>query len=369
MATALKRPTHLPSLDLGRFIAALLVAFFHISITVQHFLGAIPFHGIFRGGHSGVAYFFVLSGFIIFYVHSGDLGNPRRLGYFARKRVIRIIPVLWGTMIGWGLIRLYLPGGTTGLLDPWMILYDCFLLPHPIGDGVIAAVWTLRRELIFYLLFAVVIMNRRVGIGLLIAWQAAILVNLAYPFFALPPEPDMLLGAHNLGFGVGLLLAWALPIRPLRTPYAAIGLGVALYAAIMLTEWWRGNPSHLDLIPMGETHNTLLYLAASIVLVAGMVSLGLTRQSRKSPTQTLLGESSYALYLTHGPISSIAIRLCQSLWPHLSADLLTLLLVTVSVLSAIAINMWFEKPVARALRSWSNKRASHDSPAPTIAVK
>ncbi len=343
---------------MGRFAAALLVAFFHVSITVQHFVGTIPFWGIFRGGHSGVAYFFVLSGFIILYVHANDLDNPGHLANFARKRVIRIVPVLWATMIGWGLIRLYVPGGTTGLLDPWMILYDCFLIPHPMQDGVILAVWTLRRELIFYLIFALAILNRRIGIALLMCWQAAILINLAHPFFTLPPEPDMLLGVHNLGFGIGLLLAWLLPMRPLRYPYAAIGLGVALYGAIMLVEWWIANPSHLEIVPMGQAQNTLLYLAASAVLVAGMVSLGLTRQMKKSPAQTLLGESSYALYLTHGPISSIAIRLLQPFWVQLSAEMLTLLLIAITTASAIAINLWFEKPVARALRSWSNKRGT-----------
>lgn len=366
MAVPLHRPAHLPSLDLGRFFAALLVAFFHISITVHHFVGTISFHGIFRGGHSGVSYFFVLSGFIIFYVHAKDAGDPGRLGNFARKRVIRIVPVLWATMIGWGLIRLYLPGGTTGLLDPWMILYDCFLIPHPIGDGVIAAVWTLRRELVFYLAFAVVILNWRAGICILIGWQAAILINLAYPFFTLPPEPDMLLGVHNLGFGIGLLLAWALPSRPLRYPYVAISIGIALYGAIMMTEWWIANPSHLELIPMGLTENSLLYLAASAVLVAGMVSLDIKRPTKRSRIQSLLGESSYALYLTHGPISSIAIRLFQPLWPRLSAEMLTLLLVAITVASAIAINLWFEKPVARALRSWSNRRTS-DGVAPLAA--
>ncbi len=364
MASTPPRPANLPSLDLGRFVAALLVAFFHISITVSHFVGAIPFSGIFRGGHSGVAYFFVLSGFIILYVHRRDLGERDRIGTFARKRVIRIVPVLWATMIGWGLIRLQVPGGTVGALDPMMILYDSFLIPHPSGDGVIGAIWTLRRELIFYLLFAVAILDRRTGIALLILWQAAIILNLVVPFFHVPPEPDMLLGVHNLGFGIGLLLAFIVPFRPLRHPLAAIAIGILLYAAVMFAEWHLGNPSHLEQKPMGETLNALAYLAASALIVAGMVSHDIWRQAQRSPTTSLLGDCSYALYLTHGPVSSIAIRLLQPLWPWLRADLLAILLVAISVAVAILINRAFERPVARALRAWSDVRPAAPSASP-----
>lgn len=355
MASTPPRPANLPSLDLGRFVAALLVAFFHISITIHHLVGDVPFSGFFRGGHSGVAYFFVLSGFIILYVHRRDLDDRQRLGNFARKRIIRIVPVLWATMIGWGLIRLRLPGGTAGALDPMMILYDSFLIPHPAGEGVIGAIWTLRREVIFYLLFAVAILNRRTGIALLILWQLAILVNLAVPFFHMPPEPDMLLGVHNLGFGIGLLIAALLPTRPLPWPSLAIGGGVLFYFAIMLAEWWLGNPSHLEQKPMSETLNTFAYLFASALIVAGMVSHDIRRQARRSPISSLLGDCSYALYLTHGPVSSIAIRLFQPLWPWLRADLLALLLVAISVAFAIIVNRWFERPITAALRSWSLK--------------
>ncbi len=358
MASTPPRPANLPSLDLGRFVAALLVAFFHVGITVFHFVGTVPFAGFFRGGHSGVAYFFVLSGFIILYVHRRDLGERQKLGDFARKRVIRIVPVLWATMIGWGLIRLQLPGGTAGRLDPMMILYDSFLIPHPAGDGVIGAIWTLRRELVFYLLFAVAILNRRTGIALLILWQAAIILNLAFPFFHMPPEPEMLLGVHNLGFGIGLLLAATLPRRPLPAPGVMMGIGILLYAAVMLVEWHLGNPSHLELKPMSETVNAIAYLGASALIVAGMVSHDVRRQAERSPASSLLGDSSYALYLTHGPVSSIAIRLLQPLWPWLRSDMLTILLVIISVLFAIMVNRMFERPVARALRSWSGLKPS-----------
>lgn len=343
------RPAKLPSLDLGRFAAAFLVVLFHMGITVDNFLGAAPFAMAFRGGHSGVAYFFVLSGFIIVYVHRMDVDHSDRIGTFARKRILRIVPMLWMTMIGWGVVRLMLPGGTGNRLDPFAILWDCLLLPHH-GESVIGAVWTLRREVIFYLLFAVVIFSRRLGLPLLILWQIGVVVQAIHPFFALGPEPQMLFGIHNLGFGIGMLLALYLPSRPLPHYRAAMIAGALLYIAVMAIEWRLGGPQIETALPLGETLNTLLYLAASGLLVAGMVSRDILAPPRPSAIGTRLGDCSYALYLTQGPIGSIAIRLLKPIWTLVSPEILMLILSAITIIVAILVNIWLEKPLSSMLR-------------------
>lgn len=345
----------LPSLDLGRFLAALLVALFHMGITVDHLANQSPFDGVYRGGHSGVNYFFVLSGFIIMHVHRADLGQIARLGTFARKRIVRIVPLLWFTMIGWGLVRLYVPGGTGGMLRPSSILFDCLLLPHD-GESVIGAVWTLRREAVFYLLFGLVIADRRVGIAALLAWQVAIVVNAIRPFFFWGPEPDMLLGIQNLGFGAGMVLAVIVRRRPLPAPRLLMVAGAGLFVATMVAEWWHGDPARPEDIGLSLSLDALLYLGGSILVVAGMASADLARPRPRDRLTAILGDSSYALYLTQGPVGSVAIRLLRPLWPFLSAEVLTLLLTVIVVLAAIAINRWIEKPIARRLRGMSADR-------------
>ena len=49
----------------------------------------------FRFGHAGFHLFFVLSGFLMYYIHSEDLGRPRGLLPFAYKRFSRIYPSYW----------------------------------------------------------------------------------------------------------------------------------------------------------------------------------------------------------------------------------------------------------------------------------
>src|ERR1039458_2243310 len=67
------------SLQYGRGIAALLVCLFHYEGAMNQIqtgsgsLESSGFEFIFRAGHSGVEFFFILSGFIIFHAHRIDL--------------------------------------------------------------------------------------------------------------------------------------------------------------------------------------------------------------------------------------------------------------------------------------------------------
>ena len=95
---AAARPAPRPRLDslqVFRGVAALLVVLHHAgTFSVGHF-GA-PFLGnALDWGASGVDFFFVLSGFIIYFIHRPDLGRPERLRGFALKRLVRVYPIYW----------------------------------------------------------------------------------------------------------------------------------------------------------------------------------------------------------------------------------------------------------------------------------
>src|SRR5579871_1076881 len=94
--------TNIRLLQYGRGVAALLVCIFHFERGREQLhpqltaaVGSIDFNYIFRAGHSGVEFFFILSGFIIFHVHQLDLGRPARLSTFYLNRAIRILPMYW----------------------------------------------------------------------------------------------------------------------------------------------------------------------------------------------------------------------------------------------------------------------------------
>src|SRR5450432_2723557 len=65
----------LPYLQISRAIAALIVVVHHVSGAGTFYLNFNPLGGVFMVGWNGVDFFFVLSGFIIYYIHSKDLGK------------------------------------------------------------------------------------------------------------------------------------------------------------------------------------------------------------------------------------------------------------------------------------------------------
>src|SRR3984885_1419086 len=83
----------LEGVEAGRGVAALLVVLYHAALHVE---GDVPGSAVLWGlphfGHAGVDFFFVLSGFIISFVHRKDVGRPDRLGHYLERRFTRVFP-------------------------------------------------------------------------------------------------------------------------------------------------------------------------------------------------------------------------------------------------------------------------------------
>jgi len=98
----MKMSEQLTGVQAARGIAALLVVVHHCAGTL-----ALPkYAGVaFAGGYfvpfgrAGVDFFFVLSGFIIAWIHSGDVGDRSQLGQYTAKRLARIFPTCTSVML------------------------------------------------------------------------------------------------------------------------------------------------------------------------------------------------------------------------------------------------------------------------------
>lgn len=93
----LKKPAlYLPVLTGIRFLAALMVFFYHYGTVIFSFKpGGYPFlNAIFDEFYIGVGIFFVLSGFVITYnYYDQDIFKKNNLARFILKRIVRIFPL------------------------------------------------------------------------------------------------------------------------------------------------------------------------------------------------------------------------------------------------------------------------------------
>ena len=108
-------------------------------------------------GSVGVYTFFVVSGFIMVHVSWAQFGGVREsLGFF-RRRIIRIVPLYWlGTLAALGFHRISAThGAQDGLRE---LAYSFAFVPYPGDDGAMSPIlpqgWTLNYEMMFYVVFA-----------------------------------------------------------------------------------------------------------------------------------------------------------------------------------------------------------------------
>lgn len=275
------------SLEAGRGIAALLVVLCHVANGIaNNGTQSVPFYiTMFAAGSSGVDFFFVLSGFIILFVHHDDIDRPSRLPNYLISRFIRVVPIYWIALVAIIVIRMwlfvtYLPPSVPDIV--WSMLmqptgHDGFYLP---------IAWTLQYEVVFYGLFATLLLSKRVGMTIFALW----IVWIAVANIAGTGNLTPVTGLHNLEFFGGMGAACVLRNHRLPMPRVILAAGLSLFVIALLMEASK---------PIVADSNWSLYGIASVLIVLGAVET--ERQSRLSIPERLriLGSASYSIYLFH----------------------------------------------------------------------
>jgi len=347
------------SLEIGRFFAAASVLFYHYTSLIQDYGGVIVLDDIFRPGHAGVPYFFVLSGFIIAFAHRRDVGRRGRIGPFLIRRAIRLYPMflLISAVMLAGFLLVPSLGGER-VLTPAGLAADLLLLPH--ADAILSISWSLRHEVLFYLLFCAIIAWGWRAALLIAAWGLGSFAASLLPAFEGAAvklgSTSLLLSPLNLGFPLGLGVGWlVLSGRAIPFPRLMAGAGGALLALLWLLEWHIGKGTAHALSVLGPWGD-LGYLAASALLIAGLVALEPARAWRWERLWTIVGGASYTLYLLHQPLGSVLVRLLR---PLVGAAPLTawLLASLAAIITAVAVHLTIEKWMLRTLRPLGRSRA------------
>ena len=336
------------SLQAGRAIAALLIVFYHASRSIfenPKYWARAPLGGVFDFGSSGITFFFVLSGFIIYHVHERDLGRPERLQPYLWKRFRRIYPIYWLVVIL--VLPVYFAVHSFGYgfeTHPEVIL-SSFLLVHLQSQlAVMRVAWTLFHEVLFYALFALAIWRVRVGFVALGLWFAASTQALD------PALSPALIGFYfsylHLLFGFGLAARRLLGKMIIPMPRRLILLGGAVILVLAADQDYSGL--------MSEMWSMLGFGVGCTFVLVGVVEL--ERQGRLTTPGwlMLLGDASYSIYLVHFfTLSALAKLAWASGVARLPDSLVYLVMVALATASGVLFHLWVERP----LLAWLGQRS------------
>lgn len=353
-----------------------MVVCFHVGTTLNRdvYLGhaADLFRQLSSFGDAGVAFFFVLSGFIVTRVHLPDFNQPARIPAYLLKRAVRVYPMYWLVFAMTCLLVWLLPASRTTLpADALTLIKALLLIPQDptvvggTGAPVVFVAWTLQYEMVFYAAMALALIQRWL---LLIPLGLFLIHRLTYTpgdgfvqdFFS----NDLL---YLFGMGAGLALLSSRPWR-LSATQARVVIAAALLAFIALAAWedWTFPTTN-------RTHRTLFFGG-----IGALGILGLTRLEdagwRPAPASLLvrLGHASYALYLIHVAVMSLLSKAITALSQHAgpfgptAAMASAVLIVAACAAAALLVHRYIEQPLmqrlSRAIARWTGANKAHSTP-------
>ncbi|KJY33608.1 acyltransferase [Streptomyces sp. NRRL S-495] len=368
--------SRLPSLTGLRFPAALAVFAYHAALPIPTLRFFADDSTEFRfvdladqAGGLGVAFFFVLSGFVLTWsARPGDTATG-----FWRRRLVKIVP---NYVVAWALAMIFFAGSYTPvrtavlnllMLQVWIPDFNTYFSVDPPS-------WSLGAELVFYLSFPLLHRAlRRIRPERLFLWiggtVAAIVATPALAYLVLPDTPGVPGGYDSsvvqywfsyvlppvrlLDFALGILVALA--VRSGR--WRDIGMvwsGLLLVAGYVATRW----------VPYLYAQRVTTVVPIALLVASAAIA---DRDGRFTPfrnrAMTWLGEISFAFYLLHFVVlTEMRDLLGTKLYSTPEGIGLLLLAIGVTVLLSWILYRLVEAPITKR---FSSPRRRPAGPSPT----
>ena len=343
LAASAVRKARLDGVEAGRGVAALLVVLYHASLHVE---SNVPGSSVLRGlphfGHAGVDFFFVLSGFIISFVHRADIGRPDRLAHYLERRFTRVFPFYW-LVLGFSLFGIWLlhRAQFPGVRE---IVSNLLLLPQS-EDKIVGGAWTLVYEIMFYCVFAVAICNRRIGAAVLCVWAALVAAGFFLTRGSEIVPLAVAMSPFCLEFFLGIGAAAVLSAYTVPRSGLVLAIGLAGFALAGVCETTG------RLYGFGAMAR-VAYGTCSFLIILALVEHERLGRLKVPRFMAVLGRASYSIYLVHliaigitFKFLSMAIRLAPA-WGLLIWALLCLM----GLIAGITASICLEQPIIRFAR-------------------
>jgi exopolysaccharide production protein ExoZ len=341
----------------------MMVVYHHARDRVPAFSEALPS----PIGQAGVDLFFVISGFIMVVT---TWSRPVSPGAFMLRRLIRIAPTYWIYTTLLAFFVVVFPSILKLEVTPAHYLYSLLFIPHesPLDQSVSPLLqpgWTLNYEMFFYCVFAVTLIFSAAYRVVVVTLMLTALIVVGWVF---PPSGPVLLTYTSplvLEFVFGAMIGHVYSMGGLDRLGVAAGWSMMVAGAAMAVIATAFVLPTRPLFDFGDaTIRVTTYGLAGALVVTGALAWDTagrdTTPSLPMRFLGVVGDASYALYLTH----LFSIGMLRIIWVKLGMGteglpwalaFVAAALVTSIVLALLAY-MLLEQPLTTGAQRMLNNR-------------
>ncbi|MUG99983.1 acyltransferase family protein [Scytonema sp. UIC 10036] len=335
-------------LQVFRGLAALLVVLCHSCLIFDQNLNQPFLSNIFLFGASGVDLFFVISGFIIFHIHSKDIGKPTKLKDFFWKRFVRVYPLYWLILT---LKILTSIGELSSDKNPQSFLeigkaYLLFPQETEIIEKFIGVSWTLSYEIFFYIMFGLLIYFKpKFSVSIIVPWLSIVFFNFV-GIIKIPQDIfllDFLFNRIHIEFLFGVLCSYLVSKYKITYGSTLLYVGIFLFTLSAISYNYKIITLSSRVISFG---------IPALLIILGSVALEMRKAIAPPHVLILLGDASYSTYLIHSFVinnltkAAIKLGIVDFLTQNsFIFSLFAIINTIVTLLAGVAFYLCLEKPL------------------------
>ena len=333
----------LNGIQVARGIAAIFVVLYHASVWSKVYYHTV-FDGFFDFGYIGVDFFFVLSGFIIFYIHRGDESGLSTWKVYFTKRLVRIYPPFIPISLLLLIVYMNFPGLAKGHREIG-ILSSIFLIPTNYFPALEVS-WTLMHEMLFYIFFSLYYFSRKYFLLISIIWGLVICANI--DSVKNNYLTSFLLNAHNIEFLLGIVVAiFVSKYSKYHKESFLFGIGLILLFILCSYFTNRDNVTindNVDIIFLGISFSLIIY---------GIVGFDRRLTIKYPMVLVFIGSASYSIYLIHYPLVSVLNRIASIVYPQFIPQhhLLFFLVIIICLVAGSIYHLLYERKMLTFLKN------------------
>lgn len=289
------------SIQALRAIAAVLVMCFHFKSYINQSFPGVG-DRLFKGGEIGVDLFFLISGFIIYYITRDDNKGAESAKIFFIKRFCRVFPPYF-------VITLFVAGNT---IESWTeTLKSLLFIPLYVYDkapwfGVakLFVGWTLNYEFLFYTLFALCMLFKQKKVIILTVLIIAVVSVPAYfngmgisasNNYHYPGYLAILTNSLMFEFLIGCFTAWLVINNKIVYSKTISYLLITASAVLFM----------ITILMHSSAIGGLGYILASFVLLFSLTNHEIQYDLNVPLPVLATGKISFSLYLVHYRAKSV----------------------------------------------------------------